>query len=288
MIATLFSVFVLGMRHGADPDHLAAIDNVTRNAYVKTPFLSRFVGTLFAGGHALMILAISALVGLLGTRFAEHGTLIEKIGTWVSIVVLFAVAAMNVVSLRSGATHVAGAKTRLLPRRLREGSSALLAIPIGLLFGFGFETSSQVAAYVTAFGANRGVLGALLVGAMFSAGMICTDTLDSVLVHRLISYRSDRLPALMRVWIASVTILAVVVGVYELAQVLGWRSPLSDLAVSATLVAALILVFAYVFVRTRRTVLDVPPGVAAVPGETPTCLHAPARSEAASPLSRSP
>ena len=50
--SSAFTVFVLGMRHGADPDHLAAIDNVTRNAYVKTPLLSRFVGTFFAGGHS--------------------------------------------------------------------------------------------------------------------------------------------------------------------------------------------------------------------------------------------
>jgi nickel/cobalt transporter (NiCoT) family protein len=246
-----FSVFVLGLRHGADPDHLAAIDNVTRNAYVKTPLLSRFVGTLFAGGHTIMVLAISALVGLLGTRFAAHGALIETIGTWISIVVLFAVAAMNVRTLRAGGTQVAGAKTRLLPRRLREGSSALLAVPIGLLFGFGFETSSQIAAYALAFGAGAGVLGALVVGATFSAGMVCTDTLDSLLVHRLISYRSDQLPALMRVWIAAVTLLAVVVACYELAQVLGWRSPVGDLTVSAVLVTALVLVFAYVFVRTR-------------------------------------
>ncbi|HWT06624.1 MAG TPA: hypothetical protein VN224_12760, partial [Xanthomonadales bacterium] len=108
-------------------------------------------------------------------------------------------------------------------------------------------------------GADAGIAGALIVGAMFSAGMTCTDTLDSVLVHRLISYRSDRIPALMRVWIASVTILAVVVAVYQLAQILGWHSPVSDLTVSATLVAALVLVFAYVFVRTRRPALDAPP-----------------------------
>jgi high-affinity nickel-transport protein len=247
-----FTVFVLGMRHGADPDHLAAIDNVTRNAYVKTPLLSRFVGTFFAGGHTVMVLAISVLVGLLGTRFAAHGETIERIGTWISIVVLLAVAAMNVRTLRAGGTRVAGAKTRLLPRALRDGSSALVAIPIGLLFGFGFETSSQLAAYALAFGVDAGIGGALVIGGMFSAGMICTDTLDSVLVHRLISYRSDRLPALMRVWIASVTILAVVVALYETAQVLGWRSPVSDLAVSGVLVAALIAVFAYVFVRTRR------------------------------------
>jgi high-affinity nickel-transport protein len=269
LLGGAFTVFVLGMRHGADPDHLAAIDNVTRNAYVKTPKLSRFVGTLFAAGHATMILAISALVGLLGARFESHGKLIETVGTWISIVVLLLVAGMNFHALRTGATRVAGAKTRLLPRALREGSSALMAIPIGLLFGFGFETSSQIFAYTLAFGTGAGVLGALLVGGMFCLGMICTDTLDSVLVHRLISYRSASLPAVMRVWIASVSILAVVVAVYEIAQVLGWHPPFSDLAVSATLVVALILVFAYVFVKTRRSALDAPPPAAVTSGEAP-------------------
>jgi len=247
-----FTVFVLGLRHGADPDHLAAIDNVTRNAYAKAPRLSRFAGTLFAGGHSVMVLSISALAGALGARFAAHGELIERIGTWISIVVLLAVAALNVRALRAGATRVAGAKTRLLPKRLRESSSALLAIPIGVLFGFGFETSSQVLAYSLAFRPDAGLIGGVLVGATFSAGMICTDTLDSLLVHRLISYRSDRLPALMRVWILSVTVLAVVVALYELAQVLGWRSPVSDLTVSALLVTALVGVFVFVFLGTRR------------------------------------
>ena len=109
------------------------------------------------------------------------------------------------------------------------------------------------------FGADAGIVGGLIVGAMFSAGMICTDTLDSVLVHRLISYRSERLPALMRVWILCVTVLAVVVVAYQLAQILGWRSPVSDLIVSAALVTALVLVFGYVFVHTlepRRQQLE--------------------------------
>jgi high-affinity nickel-transport protein len=182
--------------------------------------------------------------------------------------VLLLVAAMNVHALRTGALRPAGAKTRMLPRALRESGSALVAIPIGLLFGFGFETSSQVFAYTLAF-AGGGLAGALVVGAMFCLGMICTDTLDSVLVHRLISYRSNRLPALMRVWIASVTILAVVVAVYEIAQVFGWHPPFGDLAVSVTLVVALILVFAYVFFKTRRAALDAPPPVAVTSGEAP-------------------
>jgi nickel/cobalt transporter (NiCoT) family protein len=253
-----FTVFVLGLRHGADPDHLAAIDNVTRNAYVRTPRLSRFVGTLFAGGHSIMVLAISALVGLLGARFAAHGALIETIGSWISIVVLVAVGAMNVQALRAGGSRVTGAKTRLLPRALRDGTNVLIAIPIGLLFGFGFETSSQIAAYAVAFGANAGAGGALVVGGTFSLGMIATDTLDSLLVHRLVSYRSRELPALMRVWILSVTALAFAVAAYEVAQLAGWRSPLGDLGVSALLVAALVAVFAYVFVRTRRPAASLP------------------------------
>ena len=246
-----FTVFVLGLRHGADPDHLAAIDNVTRSAYGRTPVLSRFVGTLFAGGHSIMVLALSALVGLLGTRFASHGALVETVGTWISIVVLFAMATVNMRQLARGGTRVDGVKTRLLPKALREGGNVLIAIPIGLLFGFGFETSSQVAAYALAFGANAGPAGAVIVGAMFCAGMICTDTLDSVLVCRLVGYRAADGARLMRVWLVAITALAFAVASYELAQVLGWRAPVSDLTVSGLLVAALCVVFTYVVLRTR-------------------------------------
>ncbi|MBV9438688.1 MAG: hypothetical protein JOZ24_01715, partial [Candidatus Eremiobacteraeota bacterium] len=198
ILAQVAAVFVLGLRHGADPDHLAAIDNVTRSAYERTPRLSRFVGTFFAGGHTVMVLAISALVGILGARFAAHGAVIERIGTWISIAVLVIVAALNLRGLYLGGSAPAGARARFLPRALREGSNALLAIPIGLLFGFGFETSSQIVAYGLAFGSGSGLHGALVVGAAFSLGMICTDTLDSLLVHRLISYRSAELPRLTR------------------------------------------------------------------------------------------
>lgn len=257
MIATsAFTVFVLGLRHGADPDHLAAIDNVTRNAFPNTPKASRWAGTLFALGHTVMVLAISALVGLLGARFVAHGALVETIGGWVSVVVLLTIAVVNIRGLLANATRIAGVKTRLLPRALRESGNVLLAIPIGLLFGFGFETSSQIATYAVAFGADAGLLGAVLVGAMFCVGMICTDTLDSVLVHRLVSFRSTVLPRVMRVWVLSVSLLAVAVATYECAQLLGWRSPVSDLALSIVLVAALAGVFLYVFVSTHAPPID--------------------------------
>jgi high-affinity nickel-transport protein len=156
-----------------------------------------------------------------------------------------------------------GVKTRLLPKFLREGSSPWLAVPVGLLFGFGFETSSQVATYAVAFGVNSGILGALFVGAMFCLGMLCTDTLDSVLVHRLVSDRSALQFSTMRVWIWSVTIVALVVAAYEFAQVLGWQAPFPDIYVSVAIVASLVFVFAYVFARTKnaRAVPSAPPQV---------------------------
>ena len=250
--AGVFAVFALGLRHGADPDHLAAIDNLTRNSFERRPWLSRFCGSLFAGGHSIMVLSIAALVGVLGTRFGGgYGAAIERAGTWISLVVLVAIAILNLQQLRSGATRLTGVKTRLMPRALREATSPWLAIPVGLLFGFGFETSSQIATYAVAFGVNSGVVGALVVGASFCLGMLCTDTLDSVLVHRLVSDRSSLQPRTMRVWIVSVTIVALAVAGYELAQVLGWQSPIPDIGVSIAIVAALLAVFAYVFAQTR-------------------------------------
>lgn len=254
IFSSSFTVYALGLRHGADPDHLAAIDNLTRNSMDRAPRLSRFIGALFAGGHTVMVLAIAALVGYLGTRFAGHGALIERIGTWISIVVLLAIAAINLRQLASGNNdRIFGMKARMLPTALRNGTSPWLAVPIGLLFGFGFETSSQIATYAVAFGADAGVLGALVVGSMFCAGMVCTDTLDSLFIHRIVSYRSGSLPRVMRVWIWSVTIFAVAVAAYELAQALGWKPPVSDLTVSIILVSMLLGVFGWIFLATRRS-----------------------------------
>jgi nickel/cobalt transporter (NiCoT) family protein len=252
IITSAFTVFTLGLRHGADPDHLAAIDNLTRNSAAARPSLSRFVGTFFASGHAVMVLAIAALLGYLGSRLTPHAQLIETAGTWISIAVLIVIASLNLRQIAGGETdRIAGAKTRLLPRALRNGNNPWLAIPAGLLFGFGFETSSQIATYAVALGADAGVLGALLVASMFSVGMTCTDTLDSVLVHRLVTYRAGRLPRVMRVWLLSVTAFAFAVAAYELLGVLGIEPGIPDIAVSALLVGTLLAVFIWIFLSTR-------------------------------------
>ena len=257
--ASAFTVFALGLRHGADPDHLAAIDNLTRNGVSSGRSLSRFFGTLFAGGHSIMVLSIAALAGMLGSRIAARGEFIETIGTWVSILTLFALAAFNIRQLaKADAKPVGGLKFSLLPKSLRAGSSPLAAMAIGLLFGLGFDTSSQVATYALAFTAGGGIVPALVIGLMFSAGMAVTDTLDSLLVHKLYSRHPLELVKTTRVWIVAVTALAVCVGCYELAQASGWKSPLPDLAVSAILVTSLLAVFGFTILSIAKKAQPIP------------------------------
>jgi high-affinity nickel-transport protein len=264
--ATVFAVFVLGLRHGADPDHVAAIDNLTRNSAGARPLLSRFCGAIFAGGHSLMILAIAAIVGIAGTSLNAYGDRIELAGTWLSIVILIALGVANLIALRSGATGFSGLRTRLLPKRLRAATNPWMALPVGLLFGIGFETSSQIAAYTLAFGARGGVIGALLIGAAFCAGMIVTDTLDSVVVHRLVADRSVAVPAAAKTWVWSVTLIAFAIAGVELLDVTGHPLPLPEIYISYATVAVLAVVFVVLFVRTR-TVRD-----ALVPAKQPTHL----------------
>jgi high-affinity nickel-transport protein len=252
IFASAFTVFALGLRHGADPDHLAAIDAMTRNAAVRSPKLARFVGALFAGGHTVMVIAIAALIGFLGAHFTAYADTVERIGSWISIAVLLALAALNLRQLRRGESdRVAGAKLRLLPKALRESGNPWLSAVVGLLFGFGFETSSQVAAYATAFGAHAGAAGSAAIGATFCLGMATTDTLDSLLVHRLVTYRSDRLPQILRVWIVSVTICALAVAGYEIAQLAGYAPAGTELVMSSALVGFLFLVFFWIYHSTR-------------------------------------
>jgi high-affinity nickel-transport protein len=251
---TAFTVFALGLRHGADPDHLAAIDNLTRNSIATRERLSRFVGTLFAGGHSVMVLAIAMLAGLLGSRIAIHGDVLETVGTWVSIVTLFAIAGFNVRQLSLGRSGpMAGLKTAMLPKALRAATSPLAAIPVGLLFGLGFDTSSQVATYALAFTNGGGIVLAAVIGVIFSLGMAVTDTLDSMLVHKLCARAPLELVRATRVWIVAVTSLALAVGGFELAQALGWKSPVPDITVSAVLVASLLAVFAWTYLSVHST-----------------------------------
>jgi len=245
-LASLLAALMLGLRHGADPDHLAAIDNLTRNAARAHPSASRFVGTLFASGHTIMILAIALLIGAVGQR-GIFGPGLERAGTWLSIAILALMAVLNVRRLLApGGVTPIGLRTRMLAP-LVEKQGVLAALPVGFLFGLGFETSSQIAAYVVI--ASGGVTSALAIGGAFCVGMILTDTFDSVLISKFVRAGSGFAAA--RAWLWAVTLIAVGVAVYEALQLAGWQVPVSELTVSGVLVALCAIVFACVAVRSR-------------------------------------
>lgn len=246
MTGAVLAVLVMGLRHGADPDHLAAIDNLTRNSNERMPRASRFVGTLFALGHSGMVVTMATGAALLGSRITHGSDALERAGGIASITVLLVMTALNVVALARGATTVRG---RLLPRRLREATHPLVAVPTGALFGLGFETPSQLLAYGAAF-SNGHVVDGLLLGAAFCFGMICTDTLDSVLVARVIGVGVRRSRA-RRVWIGTVTLVALAVAAQEIAVLLGFAPPLDELALSGIIVALIAVTALALLVSTR-------------------------------------
>ena len=248
MTPAALAVFVIGLRHGADPDHLAAIDNLTRNANERMPRASRFVGTFFALGHSAMILATAALAGVLGSKVAGTSDALGRAGGIASIAVLLLMVALNVVVLaRREQTTL---RARFVPRLLREATNPLVAIPLGALFGLGFETSSQLLAYGVAFSSAHLVDG-LLIGGAFRVGMICTDTFDSLFVARIVATKSVDAARARRPWIVVATLVALAVAAKEIAELFGYVPPLDELALSVLTVVALIGTAIFIVLRGR-------------------------------------
>ncbi len=126
MTATLALVFALGLRHGMDADHLAAIDGFSR----LRP--SRWNGVLFGLGHGLVVTALALLVDRLGANFGLG---------WLAPYLFLGVAALNLWRLlRPAAPHAHPSRTA---SRAVLASSPLL---MGLLLAVGMETSSQLSA----------------------------------------------------------------------------------------------------------------------------------------------
>ena len=62
-------VFVLGLKHGLDPDHLAAIDGLTRFNAQRRPRLSRWSGLLFSAGHGVVVTLVAVVVATVATQW---------------------------------------------------------------------------------------------------------------------------------------------------------------------------------------------------------------------------
>lgn len=187
-------VFLLGMKHGFDADHLATIDGLTRYNARRQAGFARWCGALFSLGHGAIVMLVAVLVGLASTRWQTPAWL-GATGVWISIVFL---AMLGVLNLRAVITAApgdvvapVGIKGRFFGGLGRAGRPWLVA-GVGALFALSFDTISQTALFALAAGQFGGLGHALTLGMLFMLGMLVTDGINGMWISRLIA-RSDEI-----------------------------------------------------------------------------------------------
>ncbi|MFD8717615.1 HoxN/HupN/NixA family nickel/cobalt transporter [Streptomyces sp. NPDC059629] len=206
------SAYTLGMRHAFDADHIAAIDNTTRKL-MEEGRRPLSVGFWFSLGHSsivfflalLLSLGIKALAGPVRDDNSELHHVTQLIGTTVSGTFLYIIAIINSAILagiwavfrqmRSGHFDKAaleqqlnsrGLMNRLLGRVMKSITKPWHMYPLGLLFGLGFDTATEVALLVLAgSGAASGLpwYAILCLPVLFAAGMSLLDTIDGCFMN---------------------------------------------------------------------------------------------------------
>jgi high-affinity nickel-transport protein len=208
LLGTALLAYSFGLRHAVDADHIAAIDNVTRKLMQegKRPVT---VGFFFSIGHSLVLLIGTAIIAVavvgLQKGFDSFNDIAGIISTLVSGVFLLVMAAMNLMIARSvyrtfrhvrGGGHYdddsfnillnnRGLIARLLRPLFRLVDQSWHMLPVGFLFGLGFDTVTEVSLLtVAATEASKGlpVWSILAFPALFCAGMSLIDTTDGILM----------------------------------------------------------------------------------------------------------
>jgi high-affinity nickel-transport protein len=199
-LALVSVVFLLGLKHGLDPDHLAAIDGLTRFNAQRRPRLSRWSGLLFSAGHGVVVTVVAVLVATVATQWRAPEWL-EHAGTWISIAFLTLLGAANLAAVartpRGEVVRAAGVRSRLF-ERLTRAEHPLLIAAVGAAFAVSFDTISQAVLFSITGSNLAGWLFAALLGVVFTAGMIATDALNGLWVSHLVSRADARAAAASR------------------------------------------------------------------------------------------
>jgi high-affinity nickel-transport protein len=208
LFGSAFLAYTLGLRHAVDADHIAAIDNSTRRL-MQLGQRPVGAGLYFSLGHSLVVVLLSLAVGLassqVSARFEDLRAFGGVVSTSASATFLFLLAAFNVVVLISVCRTFQSVKrgepfaeddfdvllnsrgllARLFRPLFKIVTKSWRLFPIGFLFGFGFDTATEVALFgISAVQAADGApLGKLLVfPALFTSGMTLVDSADGVLM----------------------------------------------------------------------------------------------------------
>jgi nickel/cobalt transporter (NiCoT) family protein len=208
LLGTALLAYTFGLRHAFDADHIAAIDNVTRKLMQeqKRPI---GVGFFFSLGHSTIVVALSIAIAVTSSALQQNFGSLKSVGgvvgTLVSALFLFAVALANIFVFFSvyrafrtvrngGAFHeddidVALANRGLLGRLFRRFFASIAwswqMYPLGVLFGLGFDTATEVGLLgISASEASHGlsIWSILVFPTLFTAGMSLIDSTDSILM----------------------------------------------------------------------------------------------------------
>ncbi len=208
LLGTAFLAWMLGLRHAVDPDHIAAIDNVTRKLMAdgQRPVATGF---WFALGHSTIVVVAAALLALTASamqdRFAEFRETGGLIGVSVSAAFLLLIGLFNLVVLSDvwrafrqyletghyseEDTNALLGRRGFLSRILRPLfgmiSKSWHMYPLGFLFALGFDTATEISLFGVA--ATAGADGLSFAAIMtypllFTAGMTLADTADGVMM----------------------------------------------------------------------------------------------------------
>jgi high-affinity nickel-transport protein len=208
LLGTALLAYSFGLRHAVDADHIVAIDNVTRKL-MQDGKRAVSVGFWFAVGHSTVVIGLAMAIAVSTTEISSHFDTLKGlggiVGTSVSAAFLFLIAAMNVVILADvlAAFRRARAEGALseqdfdlllnnrgfLARLFRPlfplVSRSWHMLPLGFLFGLGFDTATEVGLLgISATQAGHGVSiwSIMVFPALFAAGMSLIDTTDGVLM----------------------------------------------------------------------------------------------------------
>jgi high-affinity nickel-transport protein len=213
-------VFLLGLKHGFDADHLATIDGLTRyNARHRRSF-ARYCGALFSLGHGVVVLAIAIAVGAASEKW-DAPQWLDATGAWISILFLALIGIVNLRAVLAAAPHEVvapvGIKGRFLGRLNRASRPATVAV-VGALFALSFDTVSQSALFALTAAQFGGVQHAIFLGLLFVLGMLVTDGINGLWISRLIA-RADQIAVIAsRVMSLAVSGVSLLVAAFGMAK----------------------------------------------------------------------
>jgi nickel/cobalt transporter (NiCoT) family protein len=175
-------VFLLGLRHGFDPDHLVAIDGLTRSNR------SKWNGLFFSLGHGVVVTLVGVAVAIVATEWQAPAWL-QDLGACISISVLVVLGLANLLMLLrtpgDQPVPLAGIRSRWFAGQISRSSHPVFIASIGAAFALSFDTISHAAVFSLTGAALAGWLFAALLGLVFTLGMVLVDALNGLWVARM-------------------------------------------------------------------------------------------------------